>query len=271
MLIFEVLAIALSLVIFVHFAVNHQVRSKLKNHGWLVLLICNFVQLILDLPMPMSYYYVGSVWPTSNIFCVWWTWCEYSLNSIGLFLMAWISIERHFIIFYPHTILQVSWKKWIFHFIPIIFCLIWAPLFYFVVVIISPECTTVWDFSLLICGLPCHYEISILIQFDFIFNIVVPITIIILANLLLVIRVTYQKMSRQQAINWRRHRKMVSQLWIVSSLYLGFWLPSTITLLIQVTILPSFMIDQLEKLMNVIGVVTFRRDAGQKATMAPAR
>ncbi|CAF1501061.1 unnamed protein product [Adineta steineri] len=78
-------------------------------------------------------------------------------------------------------------------------------------------------------------------------------------------------MSRQQAINWKRHRKMVSQLWIVSSLYLGFWLPSTITLLIEITILPSFMIDQLEKLMNVIGVVTFRRDAGQKETMAPAR
>ncbi|CAF3424809.1 unnamed protein product, partial [Rotaria sp. Silwood2] len=196
--------------------------------------------------MPMSYYYMNYIWPPTNTYCVWWTWCEFSLNGIGLFLMAWISIERHLIIFHSHTMLQTRWKKWTFHFIPIVFCLIWAPLLFFILVVLSPLCTTLWDFNLFLCGFPCYYAEKFLNQFDFIFNLFLPVMIIILSNVALVIRVIYQKMSRQQAINWRRHRKMVLQLWIVSSLYMGFWLPVTITLFIQITILPSFMTDQLE-------------------------
>ncbi|CAF1350902.1 unnamed protein product [Adineta steineri] len=278
-------AIFLSLIIFGYFIKNRQARSKL----------------VFDLPMPMSYYYIGSVWPVSNIYCTWWIWIEYSLNSIGLFLMAWISIERYILIFYPHAISQLSWKKWVLHFLPISFCLSWAPIFFFVIVVISPLCINVWDFTLLYCGNPCYYTVNILVQFDFIFDIVFPITIIMVANMILVIRVTYQKISRRQAINWRSHRKMVLQLWIVSSFYLAFWLPSTITLLIQMTALPSFMIDQLEAMLflidliplflpmvclstlpdltkkligivsirrNVIGAVTFKRDMGQTATIA---
>jgi hypothetical protein len=218
MLVLEIPAIIFSIVIFVHFALNRQARSQLKNHGWLVLLIVNFFQLVIDLPMPMSYCYENSVWPTSSAYCVWWTWCEFSLNTIGLFLMAWISIERHVLIFHQHAILQVSWKKWAFHFAPIILCLIWTPIFYIAVVVISPYCTTVWDFNLVNCGIPCYFTASFLGQFDFIFNIAVPVMVIMLANLTLAIRVTYQKVSRYQTINWRRHRKMVLQLWIVSSL-----------------------------------------------------
>jgi hypothetical protein len=59
-------------------------------------------------------------------------------------------------------------------------------------------------------------------------------------------------MSRHRVINWRRHRKMVLQLWIVSSLYMAFWLPMTITQLIQITVMPSFMIDQLETILYVV-------------------
>ncbi|CAF1218307.1 unnamed protein product [Adineta steineri] len=301
MLIFDIFAIVLSIVIFCYFLLNRQARSKQKNHGWLILLIMNFFQLILDLPMPMSYYYLGTVWPTSNIYCTWWIWCEYSVNSISLFLMAWISIERHIIIFHPHAMLHASWRKRIFHFLIPIFCLIWAPLFFFVVVVINPQCTNVWDYNLITCGIPCYFTINILVQFDFIFDIVFPIIIIMIANLTLVIRV----LSRRQAVNWRRHRKMVLQLWIVSSLYMGFWLPTTITQLIQMTIMPTFMIDQLatmqfviyfiplllpmiclsalpelvKKIMdfirfrrrNVINVVTFNRDARQTVPIVIVR
>jgi len=98
---------------------------------------------------------------------------------------------------------------------------------------------------------------------------------------------------------------MILQLWIVSSLYLGFWLPVVITELIQITVLPSFMIDQLETMLffiyfiplflpmiclstlpelmkkimnifalqqlNVIGVVSHNREERQKGTIAVNR
>ncbi|CAF3316324.1 unnamed protein product [Rotaria sp. Silwood2] len=253
MLVFEVPAIFFSILIFVHIALNHEARSKLKNHGWLVLITTNFFQLVIDLPMPMSYYRMDAVWPASNTYCVWWTWCEFSLNAIGLFLMTWISIERHVLVFHPHTIFQNPWKKWIFHFVPIIICLLYTPIFYFVLVVISPSCTTVWDFNSISCGPPCYFTANFLGQFDFIFNVAIPIIIIMLANVALVIRVIYQKMSRHQIIHWQRHRKMVLQLWIVSSLYMACWLPATITELIQITVMPSFMIDQ----MDTIGLLIY--------------
>jgi hypothetical protein len=195
---------------------------------------------------------MNTVWPVSNAYCVWWTWYEFSVNTIGLFLMAWISIERHLLIFRPPAMFEVSWNKWIFHFIPIILCLIWTPIFYLVIVVISPFCTTVWDFDFVNCGTPCYFFANFFGQFDFIFNIAVPNVIIMLANVTLIIRVIYQKISRHQAVNWRRHRKMVLQLWIVSSLYMAFWLPMTITQLIQITVMPSFMIDQLETILFVV-------------------
>lgn len=69
-LVLEIPAIILSLIILTYFALNRQIRLKLKNHGWLILLISNFFQLIVDLPMPMSYYRMESVWPASNSYCV---------------------------------------------------------------------------------------------------------------------------------------------------------------------------------------------------------
>ncbi|UJR07476.1 hypothetical protein I4U23_011765 [Adineta vaga] len=245
MIILEIPAIFISIRIFIHFLITRQARLALRNHGWIVLILTNFIQLVIDLPISMSYYYRETVWPTSDLFCALWDTCEFSLNSIGLFLMAWISIERHLIVFHSQRIFQRRWKRWLFHFIPILFCLLWSPIFFFILIVISPLCTNQWDYNFLSCGAPCYYGVMIVGQFDFCFNIVIPNVIIMLANVTLIIRVIYQKLSRQQVIHWRRHRKMVLQLWIISSLYMAFWLPVSITILIQITIDPSFMIDSL--------------------------
>ncbi|CAF3689020.1 unnamed protein product [Rotaria sp. Silwood1] len=246
MLIFEIPAITVAIVIFIHIALNRANRSKIKNHGWLILIIVNLFQLLIDLPMPMSYYYLETVWPAFYQYCIWWTWCEFSVNAIGLFLMTWISIERHVIIFQPNTILQKPWKKWMFHFIPLILCLIYTPTLYFVLIVISPYCNTLWDFNYISCGSPCYFTTNFLGQFDFIFNVALPVFVIALANLSLLSRVIYQKMSHNQIIRWRNHRKMVIQLWIISSLYMACWLPVTIVSLIQITVIPSFMADQMD-------------------------
>ncbi len=39
---------------------------------------------------------------------------------------------------------------------------------------------------------------------------------------------------------------MVIQLWFISSLYMAFWLPMALTEFIQSTVMPSFMVDQLD-------------------------
>ncbi|CAF1334183.1 unnamed protein product [Adineta ricciae] len=242
----EIPAIFFSIIIFVYFAANRMARSKFQNHGWLVLVTISFIQIVIDLPMPMSFYYVGRVIPASDLYCVWWTWSEFSLNTIGIFLMAWISVERYIFIFYSHTIFQGRFKKWMYHFIPIGICLCWTPFFYCLVVIISPYCSQTWSFDLIICGVPCYYIKKSVGEFNFLFNVALPVSVIFLVNLLLLIRVNYEKISRHRRINWRNHRKMILQLWIISSIYLICWLPLMITKFVQITVMPTLMVDYLD-------------------------
>ena len=247
LVVFEIPAVVLSIIIFVYFAYNRAFCLQLKNHGWIVLLTKNFLQLIFHLPMPMNYYRLNYIWPRTNAYCTWWTWCEYSMNITGLTLMAWISVERHLFIFHAHTLFRVRWKKWMFHYIPLAFCLMWTPLFYFFLVVISPFCTNVWNFNRVLCGFPCYYNIGVvLMKFDFTFDILFPVVTITLANVTLVLRVIHQQMYQQRPVEWRRHRKMVLQLWIVSSLYIGLWVPLAITLIVQQAGQRSFMVNETE-------------------------
>jgi hypothetical protein len=257
LLFLEIPAVIVSILIFVYFNSHRVARSKPKNHVWLVLLILNFFQLLINLPMPMSFYYIGRIWPATDAYCVWWTWYEYSITVISLMLMAWASIERHFFIFYPRLLLGAQWKKWAYHFIPILLSFVWPSLWYLALVVISPTCTKTWNFDEVICGVPCYsvtnggtYKI-----WELIFNTVIPLLIIIFANLALVTRVIYEKISRHQDVQWHRHRKMAFQLWFISSLYLTGWLPLTLTQLIRITVNSSFFNDQLATIFFLVYLI----------------
>lgn len=244
--IFQLPAISLSISILIYFASNSNARSKPKNFIWLILLILYFIQLITDLPMPMIYYYLGTIWPENVTYCIWWTWYELTLNSIGLYLTAWASVERHLLIFHSQITMRVRWKKWLFHFLPIIFCFLWVSIFHFIFIVISPTCTTIWRFTHVRCGTPCVLNafggIHGLIEFAV--NITFPLTIMILANIILIIRVIYAKISHNQPINWRRQRKLTFQLGLMSLLYLLCWLPFATIQFMRLLISPYFLINQ---------------------------
>jgi len=241
--VFEIQAICISIMIFVYFAKNPATRIKRHHHSWLALLAMNFFQLIFDLPVAISFYYRGKLWPESNAFCGW-AWLSFSSDTGALFLMVWIAIERHLLIFHSQAMLQGRRTKWIFHIPPIIICVIWAPIVYFILVVISTPCTPVWDFEVLLCGPPCYTYTDFYGNYDFIFNVCVPLLINIFVNLILIIRVIKGKMSHQPRINWRRHRKMILQFWAISTLHLALWSPLVSVSLIQITVNPSFMADQ---------------------------
>jgi hypothetical protein len=242
--VFEIQAICISIMIFVYFAQNPAARIKRHHHSWLVLLTMNFFQLIFDLPVALSFYYRGKLWPESNAFCVWWVWLSFSFDTGALFLMVWIAIERHLLIFHSQAMLRGRWFKWIFHVPPLIICVIWAPIVYIILVVISTPCTPVWDFEVLLCEPPCYTYTDFYGNYDFIFNVCVPLLINIFVNFILIIRVIKGKMAHQARINWRRHRKMILQFWAISSLHLALWSPLISVSFIQMTVMPSFMADQ---------------------------
>lgn len=62
-------------------ALDRHARSELKNHGRMVLLLASLIRLLLELPMPMRFYWLNYIWPATDAYCVWWIWCEYSSSD----------------------------------------------------------------------------------------------------------------------------------------------------------------------------------------------
>ena len=245
--IFEISAIGVSVLMLVYFVRRPLVRSKSKNHIWIILLAFNFVQLLVLIPMPISFYYLERIWPATNTYCVWWNWYEYSSNAASVILMAWASVERYFFIFYPRFLLGGWWKKWLYHIVPIVLCILFPSAWYLSVSVISPDCVNTWDFDQVICGIPCFTTVhgGVLGVLHLLLNIMIPILIVVTANIALITRVIGERIARNQSVRWYRHRKMAFQLWFVSSLYMTGWLPLTFTGLVQFTGHPKFMLEHL--------------------------
>ena len=219
-------------------------RSKVHDRSMCVLLVINFIQIMSDLPMTINFFRTrGIVQPASSAYCFWWIWFELSLNGISIDLMTWISIERHLLVFHSNFIrVMRPWQRWCFLNAPLIVCLFWRPVFLPIAVVVSPTCTNVWDFTRLLCGLPC-YLLTDLGTYYIIVHTIIPVWIILIANIALVARVTIQQVSgvHGNRVVWRRQRKMVVQLSLFSTLYLSIWLPLSIVQLGEVLSGPTFL------------------------------
>jgi hypothetical protein len=106
------------------------------------------------------------------------------------------------------------------------------------------NCINDWDYDVLLCKTPCFYQNKILGIIDWSVNIIIPVFSIALANLILIIRVTFRSTGIGNNIErTKRNRRMTMRLLTISSLFLIFWLPTAITGLIQQFFSPKFLID----------------------------
>ena len=248
MISFQIGSIFTSLIIFTSFALNRQVRIDSRNHSLLLLLIISFLQVLTDLPMPIDFFRLnGIVQPATSAYCIWWIWYEFSLNKINITLMAWISVERHLLIFHsPFIQHMTAWKRRALHIGPLVVCVVWGPMFYLLTVIISPMCVNTRYFDQLLCGLPCYLSTN-WGTFDLFVDVIAPIFIIFLSNLALFSRVIHQEklMTGRVTQNSRSQRKMASQLALISILYLIVWLPVSIVQLGEIYISRTFLSNYL--------------------------
>ena len=192
----------------------------------------------------------GVVRIQTSAFCLWWAVNAYSLYASTAYVMAWISIERHLLIFHRNLLGAIgTWKRWFTHVAPWIICLILPVLFYTVVIGISPMCTNVWYFDAVFCGEPCYLTTS-WSSVDVFANVVCPISVILIGSLTLILRVIRQRRTAAGTshVNWRKQRKMVLQLCAISSLYLSVWLPIATIQLVQLYADSTFLAAQLETL-----------------------
>ncbi|UJR32763.1 hypothetical protein I4U23_020223 [Adineta vaga] len=232
-LILQLFSIPCFLWIFYQFARQRKLRESHHHHVIILLLIISFIFVTVALPITQSYMYLSAIYPQNKLFCSIWNWLHYSLNIINCFLMAFASIERNWLIFHPQLV-RTRRGKFFFHYCPLVCCLIYPTGFYFGAIFIH-KCQSYYDYSQLLCKWPCYFYNVNWANVDLFFNNYTPLIAIPVFCTMIYVRVLIQKQAmKQQVFKWKRDKKMIIQLWVISSLYLGMWMPIQITGLINI-------------------------------------
>jgi hypothetical protein len=96
----------------------------------------------------------------------------------------------------------------------------------------------------LLCTWPCYFGDEILANIDLFFNNYTPLLIIPIFCASTYIRVLYQKrLLRLKVMKWRRDKKLIVQLFAISTLYLAMWMPLQIAGLVDLYWNPAFLVQ----------------------------
>jgi hypothetical protein len=163
--------------------------------------------------------------PQTNINCMIWQWYDDILSSGFNVLMFWASIERTLLIFHSHFYNTARHRLFL-HYLPLITIIVYLIIFYTAAHFFY-SCEEEFDFNQPLCGLACYALQANISFYDLIAHTWIPLCSSILINIGLVIRIIYRKRVglQQQGTRWRKYRKMIIQLLVISSLYTACQVP----------------------------------------------
>jgi hypothetical protein len=128
--------------------------------------------------------------------------------------------------------------RFLFHYLPLIILMTYIFLFYITVIFLLP-CENIYDYTLPVCGAsPCYQAYTILGMWEFIVNTNIPILVECFVSIGLVLRVQWQKRRLRQSNQWRKQRRMIIQLFLISGLNASLNLPLNIIPLARLCGLP---------------------------------
>jgi hypothetical protein len=224
MLLSDIPSTICSFCIIVHIIFNRTQRHALYNHTILLILLCNLPVQLLDINFYLVFYRYGSVQPPKPITCLLWLLADDGFYDAGMILMAWLAIERHILIFHDGWVSNRR-GRFLFHYLPLIVIIAYV-VPYYTIVILFPPCENTYDFSAIICGAsPCLLSYGFVSTWELTVNSSVPIIVEIFVSIGLILRVYWQKRRLHQSHKWRKQRRMIIQLFLVSGLNTSLNLP----------------------------------------------
>ena len=198
-----------------------------------------------------SFFIRGYVWPRSEVFCQIWQSIEYSFTTCVIWCTAIFTVERHIFIFHPNY-LRSQRQRLIFHFIPLISINLYVILFYILTVFLY-ECDGRIDFGKFLCGHQCLDTNGSISRFNWLFNILTPVFIIIFGSLFLLIRILWKRRTMQRNLrNWSKNWKMSIQLLGVASIYTVIWLPLAIISFILISHKDNHFVKSAEEYLHFV-------------------
>ncbi|CAF0858411.1 unnamed protein product [Adineta steineri] len=209
---------------------NRTHRYALHNHTILLILIFGLPIQLIDINFYLIFFYYNSVQPSQPIVCLLWWFADYGCEIGVIVLMAWLAIERHILIFHDRLLLNRR-GRFLFHYLPLIILVTYILLFYLIVIFLLP-CENNYLYTVPVCGdSPCYESYGILGMWEFVVHLCTPILSEGIASIALILRVQIQKQRLRQSNRWRRQRRMIIQLLLVSTLNIGINIPSSILLI----------------------------------------
>ncbi|UJR27395.1 hypothetical protein I4U23_008685 [Adineta vaga] len=140
--------------------------------------------------------------------------------------MAFMSIERHFLVF-RHQIYRRRRLKYILHYFPILLLVLWS-FTYSIVTDVFLTCPQQrFRYTRFLCGYTCSLLMK---QASLIYiwvQVFFPTLVTTVACILLPIRFMFQKKTLQR-LQWRRARKMIIQMTVIAITYTISWIPYTV-------------------------------------------
>jgi len=222
-LLLDIPAIICSLTILTVFFIDRQCRNALQNHAIIFLIIIVLICQVWVIPIYIDQLRVQEHWSMPIKFCYAWRYIDSSCFAATPVLLSWLSFERNILIF-NNNFYNNRKNKILFHYIPPSFLVTYIFIFYSYA-IFFPPCENTFD---ALCGGVCFFYVTWLSLWDLIGHNIIPTFLIIVFNITVVIRTIQHKKRLNQAVQWRKLRRMTLQLVSMSSLFLIFCLPATI-------------------------------------------
>ncbi len=217
MLLSNIPSIVCSFCIIFHIITNRTQRKALHNHTILLILIFGLPVQLMDINFYLVFFEYGSVQTPKPFICLLWWLADYGFYIGGIILMAWLAIERHILIFNDGWV-ATRRGRFLAHYLPLIVILTYIILFYGIAIFFIP-CQNTYEYSVPVCGAsPCYQEYGILGMWEFIVNTSGPILLESILSTCLILRVLWQKRRLRQSSQWRKQRRMMIQLFLVSGL-----------------------------------------------------
>ena len=232
LLVLQCFSLPCFLYIFFQFRYRIRLRHSLNHHAVIVLLIVSFLFVTMAVPLTLAYLFTSAVLPENEPFCSLWNCFHYSVNIVNLFLMGFTSLERNWLIFHSHFT-QNKLRRLLFHYLPMVFCLVYPPAFYMSAMFIY-QCESTYDYTQLLCKYPCYFDNVLWWKIDLFFNNYTPLFLIPASCIVIYVRILIQKSHlKRQRFKWRRDKQLVVQIWAICTEYLAMWMP---TFLVQAQI-----------------------------------
>jgi hypothetical protein len=205
-------------------------------------MLIDLVYEVIDIPLHIQFSFTGVVRPATPTLCLVWWFIDWGFYFLLVALLLFTSIERHILTFHSQMV-ATKRKRLLFHYLPLFLTVLFMITLYGVV-IFAPICENTFDYTSDLCGgLPCYESITFLAMFEQIGFGMIGSCLIAVINLLLLIRVIWQKHRVHQVIEWRKQRKIAIQVISMSTLYLIFALPFTIIYIVRLSGQPDWAME----------------------------